>query len=624
MVERFPRYKREDVSMPVRMPQLSFAGFDAAIASAGSTAAALQQMTNYFASAAGEAAVRKGAEYGADYVPDAQQIADATPPEDDPATPWDESLFDEDRVPLELPGSEYSKFGQAANKQWLALTAGQLQVKTVQDFSAMVLAAERDVNMTPALFKDKLNEKLHNMAKVLDDVDTATALEFRAVLGAKAAGIASTFNTRWLARQRELLQGELLNSLPAELDAWRDMMSAPVDFDTTQAEVIGASVNAYMRQFALYGATASAQKSLRTEIDSKLETIAFQTLEDLFTVDQGDDPTRARILLHTPSILIQELAGKQEQISDPRLSGPVEYLRQRGHSAHDVVQELNKIILEGIAYDDKIEAHETRNQKQTFSGLQIDYLDAFLRNDENSDADIAAAFSAMSKLEYVSGEVYAFRKAVEIGGERIPAIYAEHQMRIRRGIFDREGILGDFPNGLTATDVATLIGEVDAAETSRLGRALKLAERTLGASLLIQTKDVATKIGYANMAYDTIAAQLRTEFEDALRSGVEYDAVASVQILLGEAADDNRQKMEDDDKDNADAAMEAVHALAGHLANDAGVIPLNQAIKWLKDLANRWSQLPRDDFAKKQWPYGFPQLQMQLVALKKRRNAGND
>jgi hypothetical protein len=233
----------------------------------------------------------------------------------------------------------------------------------------------------------------------------------------------------------------------------------------------------------------------------------------------------------------------------------------------------------------------------------------------------------MSKLEYVSGEVFAFREAVELGGTRHPAVYAEHQMRIRRGIFDREDILGDFPNGLTATDVGTLIGEVDTAETSRLGRALELAKTGTGANLLIQIEDATSILGKANIKYNAIASKLRTQFEDAVREGVEFDAVASVQILLGETAEDDRLEMEARDKKNADDGMDAFYTFNASGGGEGTLEEgkdLDRAIEWMQNLAGKWAGLGRDDFAKKQFPEGENQLRMQLSALKKRRNSRNE
>ena len=616
---RMPRLMRSDQIVPARLPQQSFAGHDAVIAATGNTAAALSQMSNWLASQANQYATIEGAEYGATHAPTAQQLADATPQLDDPNTPYlDESTAP--TTPLKLPSSKYTTFGQAANTEYLTVVSGQLQAATVQDFSAMALAAEQDLSMTPDKFADALDSKLNNMAKVLDELDPSTALAFRATLGTQAAGLASTFNTRWLARERELMQSKHLLTQRPLIENLRALLVTKVDGDTTVTAQIDNQINTWLLTNAFYGATASSNKTHSEWFYQQLDEGAYQAMEEFFAIDEGQGAG----MLHTPSLLIREVAGKQNVIDDPRLDGPVEYLMSRGVSSLDIVNELNKIITERIAYESTVETHRTNIEKKTFSGLQIDYLNALLRNDENKDADIAAAFEAMSKLEYVSGDVYAFREAVELGGERIPSIYAEHQMRIRRGIFDREGILGDFPNGLTATDVATLIGEVDTAETSRLGRALELAKTGTGANLLLQIKSKTSIIGRANIRYNAIASELRTQFEDALNEGIEFDAVASVQILLGETAEDDRRKMEADDKENADLAMEAVYTLASHLADDAGVIPLNQAIEWLKDLANKWSQLPRDDFAKKQFPDGFPQLQMQIVALTKRRNAGNE
>jgi vesicle coat complex subunit len=104
-----------------------------------------------------------------------------------------------------------------------------------------------------------------------------------------------------------------------------------------------------------------------------------------------------------------------------------------------------------------------------------------------------------------------------------------------------------------------------------------------------------------------------------MRSGAEFDAVASVQLLLGESAEENRRTMEEADKKNADAAMDAVYTFAPEAAED-----INKAIKWLLDISERWPRLREDHFAKKEWPDGPSQLRRQIGALKKRRNAGND
>ena len=86
--------------------------------------------------------------------------------------------------------------------------------------------------------------------------------------------------------------------------------------------------------------------------------------------------------------------------------------------------------------------------------------------------------------------------------------------------------------------------------------------------------------------------------------------------------------MEAADKKNADDGMEAFRTFTASAAGELTLSleegkDLDRAIEWMQNLLNKWSQWPRDSFAKKQWESEI-QLRMQLTALKKRRNSRDE
>lgn len=517
MAEIFPRYKRSGgTALPVRKPVFDFSGQDAAIKGYGSTAQALNQMSNYFAQMSSDYAAIEGAEYGAEHVPTAQQVADATPGFDDPTTPEDESLWNQaggEIVPLGLPGSKHTTFGRAANKQWLALTSSQLQAKTVQDFATMALIADADPNMTPGVYAEQLNLKLHNMAKVLDETDAATALEFRALMGAKAAGLASTFNTNWLARERESLQSDHLASRPAVLRAAQAMMTSPVDPDTTHSAVLDATVTAWIRDNARFGATASANKGHQEDFYKAFDDYAWQALEN-WGLDRGVDDVAA---------FLKE--------TDAAVVGPIDWLRRRGESDYDIRKQLRTILTESIDHRDKLEANEKQDQEAEFNDARLDWWKGFADGD---GVRMAANLEAMENLPLMTAEYNEFFEKTKIDGVTLSDTLADHKKRIRAGDFDRQAIINDFGRGLSQQDVGVLLNELNTAENSNLQRALKLAARAVGADDATLIWDVQSGLPEERKLYNEIATELRIQFEDALAKGVEWNAVDAVKPLIEE------------------------------------------------------------------------------------------
>ena len=194
MAPRYLTYEQQGLAN--RIPQIDYAGSEAAIRRARSFSENLQQMSSFFLQMSQARAEVEGERYGELNAPTQQQLIDA-------------AVNDKD---IKLVGDDYSVFGQAARKAALSAASDEMELLAKSTIAETVLDAEKRLEdpvyakqqggiIDIENFKGALRATVEGFASVLQEEEPGFAKKFRAALGIYGNAEIESYSDKYLAKQ---------------------------------------------------------------------------------------------------------------------------------------------------------------------------------------------------------------------------------------------------------------------------------------------------------------------------------------------------------------------------------------------------------------------------------------
>ena len=276
MAPRYLTYEQQGLAN--RIPQIDYAGSEAAIRRARSFSENLQQMSSFFLQMSQARAEIEGERYGELNAPTQQQLIDA-------------AVNDKD---IELVGDDYSVFGQAARKAALSAASDEMELLAKSTIVETVLDAEKRIE-DPAYaeqqggiieiesFKGALRATVEGFASVLEEEEPGFAKKFRAVLGIYGNAEIESYSDKYLAKQAS--DAKVQSALAAELylENAKFFVAAkegnPNDGVTISDRIENARETFLKQQAAVPNRTAAELEGYANRFDETVENRAKDIIE---------------------------------------------------------------------------------------------------------------------------------------------------------------------------------------------------------------------------------------------------------------------------------------------------------------------------------------------------------
>jgi hypothetical protein len=276
MAPRYLTYEQQGLAN--RIPQIDYAGSQAAIRRARSFSENLQQMSSFFLQMSQARAEIEGERYGELNAPTQQQLIDA-------------AVNDKD---IELVGDDYSVFGQAARKAALSAASDEMELLAKSTIAETVLDAEKRIEdpvyaeqqggiIEIESFKDALRATVEGFASVLEEEEPGFAKKFRAALGIYGNAEIESYSDKYLAWQASVVKVQ--SGLAAELFFKNEKFFVaakggnPKDGVTISQLIENKRETFLKQQAAVPNRTAGELEALANRFDETVENHAKDIIE---------------------------------------------------------------------------------------------------------------------------------------------------------------------------------------------------------------------------------------------------------------------------------------------------------------------------------------------------------
>jgi len=276
MAPRYLTYEQQGLAN--RIPQIDYAGSEAAIRRARSFSENLQQMSSFFLQMSQARAEIEGERYGELNAPTQQQLIDA-------------AVNDKD---IELVGDDYSVFGQAARKAALSAASDEMELLAKSTIAETVLDAEKRIEdpvyaeqqggiIEIENFKGALRATVEGFASVLEEEEPGFAKKFRAALGIYGNAEIESYSDKYLAKQAS--DAKVKSALATELylenaKFFVASKGGNPDDNVTITEKIANARETFLKQeAAVPGRTADELKGYANRFDETVENRAKDIID---------------------------------------------------------------------------------------------------------------------------------------------------------------------------------------------------------------------------------------------------------------------------------------------------------------------------------------------------------
>jgi len=276
MAPRYLTYEQQGLAN--RIPQIDYAGSEAAIRRARSFSENLQQMSSFFLQMSQARAEVEGERYGELNAPTQQQLIDA-------------AVNDKD---IELVGDDYSEFGQAARKAALSAASDEMELLAKSTIAETVLDAEKRLEdpvyakqqggiIEIENFKGALRATVEGFASVLQEEEPGFAKKFRAALGIYGNAEIESYSDKYLAKQAS--DAKVKSALATELylenaKFFVASKGGNPDDNVTISEKIANARETFLKQeAAVPGRTAAELEGYANRFDETVENRAKDIID---------------------------------------------------------------------------------------------------------------------------------------------------------------------------------------------------------------------------------------------------------------------------------------------------------------------------------------------------------
>ena len=370
MAPRYLTYEQQGLAN--RIPQIDYAGSEAAIRRARTLSNSLQEMSSFFLQMSQARAEVEGERYGELNAPTQQQLIDA-------------AVNDKD---IELVGDDYSVFGQAARKAALSAASDEMELLAKSTIVETVLDAEKRLEdpvyaeqqggiIEIENFKDALRATVEGFASVLQEEEPGFAKKFRAALGIYGNAEIESYSDKYLAKQAS--DAKVQNALATELFFQNEKFfvapkgGSPNDGVTISQLIENKRENFLKQQAAVPDMTADKLEALANRFDETVENRAKDIIEGYIV----SNPRPFLQVEYIKSALAGESFGQQNLPIE--VNEVIKYMG--GQQKLDVLQTAQKALTDSFNQVDaqnnqvdearKVRVNNLQNQINTILALDL-------------------------------------------------------------------------------------------------------------------------------------------------------------------------------------------------------------------------------------------------------------